>query len=162
MTPKQKRFVEEYLVDLNATQAASRAGYKDGNIGRQLITKNNVAKAIAAGMKACTKRTEITQEWVLETLRENVERAMQHEPVIVNGVKTGEYVYQGAVASRALELIGKHIGMFIERKEIGKPGEFTAFSRDQLDADIRATAAVLGIDVGIGTTNGTGKPRSVH
>ncbi len=44
---KQARFVEEYLKDLNATQAAARAGYKDPNIGRQLITKNNVADAIA-------------------------------------------------------------------------------------------------------------------
>ena len=44
LTEKQKRFCEEYLVDLNATQAAARAGYKDPNIVRQLITKNNVSQ----------------------------------------------------------------------------------------------------------------------
>lgn len=50
LTDKQKRFVAEYLVDLNATQAAKRAGYKDPNIGRQLITKNNVSAAIQKAM----------------------------------------------------------------------------------------------------------------
>ena len=46
LAPKQARFVEEYLIDLNATQAAIRAGYKNGEIGRQIITKNNVLEAI--------------------------------------------------------------------------------------------------------------------
>ena len=48
LAPKQARFVEEYLIDLNATQAAIRAGYKNGEIGRQIITKNNVLEAIQA------------------------------------------------------------------------------------------------------------------
>lgn len=65
LTPKQARFVDEYLVDLNATRAAARAGYSDPNIGRQLITKNNVQEAISAKMAEREKRTEITQDRVL-------------------------------------------------------------------------------------------------
>lgn len=65
LTPKQERFVAEYLVDLNATAAAKRAGYKDPNIGRQIITKNNVSAAIEAAMQLREQRTEITQDRVL-------------------------------------------------------------------------------------------------
>jgi len=68
LTPKQKRFVQEYLVDLNATAAAKRAGYKDPNIGRQLITKNNVSVAIEVAMRNRQTRTEITQDMVIAEL----------------------------------------------------------------------------------------------
>lgn len=65
LTDKQKRFVDEYLVDLNATQAAKRAGYKDPNIGRQLITKNNVSEEIRKRKNELSDKTGITQEMVL-------------------------------------------------------------------------------------------------
>jgi phage terminase small subunit len=68
LTPKQQRFVEEYLIDLNATQAAIRAGYKNGEIGRQLITKNNVSEAIQEAQSKLSERTEITQDMVLQEL----------------------------------------------------------------------------------------------
>ena len=68
LTPKQKLFVEEYLVDLNATQAAIRAGYKNPDIGRQLITKNNVQEKIQERMHDREIRTEITQDKVLKEL----------------------------------------------------------------------------------------------
>lgn len=54
LTPKQQRFVEEYLIDLNATQSAIRAGYSEktaDSIGLQLLRKTQVAEAIA-GAKA--------------------------------------------------------------------------------------------------------------
>ncbi len=65
LTQKQQCFVDEYLIDLNATAAAERAGYKDPNIGRQLITKNNVAEAIEKRKADRSARTEITQDRVL-------------------------------------------------------------------------------------------------
>lgn len=68
LTEKQRRFVEEYLIDLNATDAARRAGYKDPNIGRQLITKTNVSEAIAARRDIITQKAEITQERILGEL----------------------------------------------------------------------------------------------
>ena len=53
MTPKQQRFVEEYLIDLNATQASIRAGYSAKNadkIGPELLGKTGVAEAIQAAL----------------------------------------------------------------------------------------------------------------
>lgn len=71
MTPKQQRFVEEYLTDLNATQAAKRAGYSARTaewIGPQLLGKTHVKAAIAAAQAERSKRTGITQDRVLQEL----------------------------------------------------------------------------------------------
>ncbi|MGJ0508913.1 MAG: terminase small subunit [Methylocystis sp.] len=69
LTPKQQRFVEEYLVDLNATQAAIRSGYSKktaGQIGDENLKKPEIAAAIEARRSALSEKTEITQEKVLE------------------------------------------------------------------------------------------------
>ncbi len=71
MTPKQERFVEEYLIDLNATQAAIRAGYSAKtaySIGQRLLKEVETAEAIAAGQAKRSAKTEITAERVLEEL----------------------------------------------------------------------------------------------
>lgn len=71
LTAKQARFVDEYLIDLNATQAAIRAGYSARNadkIGSQLLGKTRVAEQIQSAMKAREKRTHITQDRVLQEL----------------------------------------------------------------------------------------------
>lgn len=71
LTPKQKRFVEEYLVDLNATKAAIRTGYGKGGAhvrGSELLATAQVRKAIDEAVAARSKRTEITQDLVLGEL----------------------------------------------------------------------------------------------
>lgn len=71
LTPKQERFVAEYLIDLNATQAAIRAGYSAktaDRIGPELLGKTCVAKAIAGAKQARIERTEIDADWVLKRL----------------------------------------------------------------------------------------------
>ena len=68
LTPKQCRFVDEYLIDLNATKAAIRAGYSTNRanaMGHENLTKPDIAAAIEAAMKARSERTEITQDRVL-------------------------------------------------------------------------------------------------
>ena len=74
-------------------------------------------------------------------------RALQERPVLdSSGKPTGEYRYDGPTVNRALELIGKEFRMFIDRKEVGQPGEFAhlenmsadelrAFILQALDAD---------------------------
>lgn len=106
LTPKQERFVAEYLVDLNATAAARRAGYKDPNIGRQLITKNNVSEAIQAEKLARSARTELTQDYVLGKLKAIADREASDAPD--SELKVSNQL-------RALELLGKHLGAFVER-----------------------------------------------
>ena len=68
LSPKQLRFVSEYLIDLNATAAASRTGYSDPNYGRQLLSFPNVAEAIQESKAARSRRTEINADRVLEEL----------------------------------------------------------------------------------------------
>ena len=69
LTPKQERFVQEYLVDLNATQAAIRAGYSKktaDRIGPELLGKTCVSEAIQEKMRKRSQRTEITADMVLK------------------------------------------------------------------------------------------------
>lgn len=67
----------------------------------------------------------LSKQWVLAKLVENVERGLQARAVLDDeGKPIGEYSYQGNVVNRALELLGKEQGMFIDRKEMGAPGEF--------------------------------------
>nr|ACD38804.1 phage terminase small subunit [Pseudomonas aeruginosa] len=73
MTKKQRLFVDEYLLDLNATQAAIRAGYstrRAAEIGYQLLQRPEVAQAIQAAMAERSKRTEVEADYVIRRLRE--------------------------------------------------------------------------------------------
>jgi len=125
LTDKQQRFVDEYLIDLNATQAAIRAGYSAKTAsaqGFENLRKPDIASAIAEQQRKVSTKLELSAEWVLERLVENVDRAMQAAEIKnPDGTGTGEYKYEGNVANRALELIGKHIGMFKERVEHSGP-----------------------------------------
>ncbi len=71
MTPKQQRFVEEYLIDLNATQAAIRAGYSKKTaraVGSENLTKPDIRAAVAEAQQARSERTKIDADWVLKRL----------------------------------------------------------------------------------------------
>lgn len=71
LTPKQARFVAEYLVDLNASAAARRAGYSVKTadaIGRENLGKPTIAAAIAAELDARSKRVQVDADWVLRRL----------------------------------------------------------------------------------------------
>ncbi|MCM3130958.1 terminase small subunit [Paenibacillus provencensis] len=69
LTAKQKKFAEEYIVDLNATQAAIRSGYSEKtakSIGQENLTKPDLQEYIQHLMDERSKRTEITADMVLE------------------------------------------------------------------------------------------------
>lgn len=71
LTPKQQAFVDEYLIDLNATKAAIRAGYSEktaGWIGPELLGKTHIAEAIAWRMAERSRRTQIDADWLLRRL----------------------------------------------------------------------------------------------
>ncbi|MCK0507921.1 terminase small subunit [Aromatoleum anaerobium] len=71
LNDKQRRFVAEYLIDLNATQAAIRAGYSERTAGSQgfdLLKKPEIQAWVTEEMKAREQRTEITQDRVLAEL----------------------------------------------------------------------------------------------
>jgi hypothetical protein len=71
LTPKQQRFVQEYLIDLNATQAAIRAGYSErtaASIGAENLIKPEIAQAVEAAQSKLAAKAEITQSQILEEI----------------------------------------------------------------------------------------------
>lgn len=71
LTDKQKRFVDEYLIDLNATQAAIRAGYSEktaGAVGFENLKKPEIQEAIAKAQLERSERTKITKDLVVKEL----------------------------------------------------------------------------------------------
>jgi phage terminase small subunit len=124
LTKKQEMFVNEYLIDMNATQAYKRAGYgaKDDKVANicaiKLLGNTRVKEAIEKAIAEKKKRNEITADWVVAQLKKNYERCMQAIPVFdKSGEFTGEFRYEPNAANRALELLGKHVGMFTEKLE---------------------------------------------
>ena len=111
LTAKQERFVAEYLIDLNATQAAIRAGYSEKTArsqGQRMLTNVDVANAIAAGQAERSERTEITQDYVLTSIMETMEQRKG----------TGKHSNPNAVLKGA-ELLGRHLALFTDRHEHG-------------------------------------------
>ena len=96
-------------MDLNATQAAIRAGYSiktATKIASENLTKPDIQKAVQAALKAREKRTEVTQDYVIAKLREIVEKDASDGP-------DSELKYANKI--RGLELVGKHTGAFDAR-----------------------------------------------
>lgn len=147
LTPKQQVFVDEYLVDLNATQAAIRAGYSAKNadkIGPQLLGKSRVAAAIKQALAERSRRTGINQDRVLRelakvgfinasdvinmneaTVRSDANRedtaAIASVKVKTIPTEAGDIVEREVKVYdklKALELIGKHLGMFTDKLNV--------------------------------------------
>jgi len=125
--------MREYLVDLNATQAAIRAGYSAdsaGAIGAENLTKPEIQAAIQSAMDERAKRTEITADYVLNTVHETVERCRQAAPVLdrkgqqvyvetPGGQLAAAYTFDAKNVLKGLELLGKHLKLFADRVDIG-------------------------------------------
>lgn len=85
------------------------------------MTKPNVADRIAELQAERQSRTEITADYVISGLVKVAERCMQEEAVTTADGPTGEYKFEHSGANKAYELLGKHLGLFVERKEISGP-----------------------------------------
>jgi phage terminase small subunit len=106
LTAKQKMFCQEYMIDLNATQAAIRAGYSEDTakeIGCQNLTKVNIQEYLQKLMKERMERVLITQEDVLKDIIETRTATAQE----------GKH----SDRLRANELLGKHLAMFVDRTD---------------------------------------------
>lgn len=143
LTDKQQRFVDEYLIDLNATQAAIRAGYSvrtANEQGAQNLAKLSIQDAISKKMAARSRRTGVNAERVVLELAK-VAFAKMTDIVDSNGrikedaspddlaciesikYKKSGNEYGGSVERevkiasklKALELLGKHLGMWSDK-----------------------------------------------
>ncbi len=132
MNDRQRRFVEEYLVDLNATAAYLRAGYKaKGNAAAvgasQLLRNPKITDAVQAGMDQRSSRTALTADYVLNGLREVAERCLERAPVMegrgedraqmVDDQGRHVWAFDAAGANKAFELLGKHLRLFTDKVE---------------------------------------------
>ena len=160
--PRWERFAQELANGVPAPKAYATAGYKGADPGNasHLQAKPQISQRIAEllkerehihaeGTAKAIEKMALTQEWVLTRLMENAERALQHVAVLDKERKpTGEYRYDGNVANRALELLGKQQGMFIDRHEVGQPNEFANWTDEELEAFIKSGTKPLGIAPG--------------
>ena len=119
MTPKQTRFVQEYLIDPNATQAAIKAGYSKKTAEHQasrLLGYVGIAAAIAEGHQATAKRAEITQDWLIQEFKENHRLAREGNPVMDRyGKPTGDHMRQIGASNKALESIAVITGFWVSK-----------------------------------------------
>ena len=161
MTNKQKRFVEEYLIDFNATQSAIRAGYSVDtakDIGCENLAKPNIKKAINKALAERSRRTGITQDRVIQELA-RVAFVNFNDIVDENGeiktdasaddlacvesykVENGDSIngrsrrreVKLASKLKALELLGKHLGMFSDKFDVNMNLPVIISGEDELE-----------------------------
>ena len=144
ITEKQKKFVEEYLIDLNATQAAIRAGYSiknAGKIGHELLEKTRISNEVTKKIAERSRRTGINADRVLielakiafvnandvieskdATLKENASRddlaAIQSIKVKTFGEDGVEREIKLADKLKALDMLGRHLGMWNDKLQV--------------------------------------------
>lgn len=109
LTPKQERFVQEYLVDLNATAAAKRAGYSEkraSELGYQLLRKTTVQESIQKAIQERSQRTVVTQDYVIDKLKAIADKQASDAP-------DSDLKYSSQL--KAIELLGKHLGAWEPR-----------------------------------------------
>jgi phage terminase small subunit len=143
LTAKQKRFIEEYLIDLNATQAAIRAGYSPDtakSIGSENLTKPDIRARIDQAMAERSKRTGVNADRVLQELArigfaritdimdpataKIKENASDDDLACIQSVKIkpNEWGTEREVKlcdkKAALELLGRHLGMWNDKLDL--------------------------------------------
>ena len=133
LTHKRALFVDEYLVDLNAAQAAIRAGYSAhtaNRIGYELLHRPAVAEAIRKALEVRAERLQLSSEDVLRSIVDIRGKAV-----------TGGKLTQ---ALKANELLGRHLKLFTDRMEhAGPDGGAIDFSDIELSNRLLTLIAIL-------------------
>jgi len=123
LTAKQQTFCEEYLTDLNATQAAIRAGYSEStakSIGCENLTKPDISECIQNLMAKRSDNTGITNEWVLKGIKDLTDKLI--------GAEDPSKAYKG------FELAGRHLKLFTDKVELGGEVKITQIHRKIVSA----------------------------
>lgn len=128
MTEKQKRFADEYLIDLNATQAAIRAGYSKKTAysqGERLLKNVEVEKYIQERMKQLASEKVATAEEVIQYLTSVLRGEAKGEEIVVEGCGDGYSEAKTMMKApsekdklKAAELLGKRYGLFKDKLEV--------------------------------------------
>ena len=119
--PKYERFCREYVIDYNGTQAAIRSGYSEKSARQQasrLLSDPEILDRVRELQKEQVERLSITQDYVMLQLLDtykccrNPTPVLRWDPDLREMIESGEYQFDSKGALRAMELIGKHLGMY--------------------------------------------------
>ena len=116
LNEKQKQFCEEYIIDLNGTQAAIRAGYSKKTaraIANELLTKLDIQEYICKLKNKRSERVKYSQDELMRDILEVKNRCMQANPVLdKEGNETGVWKFDSNGANKALDMLAKHVGFY--------------------------------------------------
>ena len=123
LTDKQKRFVDEYMIDMNAAAAYLRAGYDCNEAtaranASRLLTNANIVAEIDKRQQKLQEDAGISAKWVLDNLKYVAERCMAPEPMVDKEGNIVEWRFDSSGANKALESIGRHLGMFNDKLKV--------------------------------------------
>ena len=148
LNERQDRFCVAVAEGMPPYQAYKAAGYSgQANGAYQLIKKPLVIarieqirqfrdRTVGEVLTNAVSREAITKQWIMDRLQQNAISCMEREP---------RWAYNPAAANRALELLGKEMSMFLDRKEIGRPGDFAGLSDEELEARLMRTLIDRGL-----------------
>jgi hypothetical protein len=115
--PRHERFAEALASGKSASQAYAEAGYKKDRRNASRLTSNDDIRARVAELQSrAAERAVIDKQWVLDGLKELADRCMQRVAVLDRG-RVVEYRFDAVGAVRALHLLGRELGMFVDRAE---------------------------------------------
>ena len=116
LNEKQKQFCEEYIIDLNGTQSAIRAGYSEktaNRIASELLTKLDIQEYICELKNKRSERVKYSQDELMRDILEVKNRCMQANPVLdKEGNETGIWKFDSNGANKALDMLAKHVGFY--------------------------------------------------
>ena len=116
LNEKQKQFCEEYIIDLNGTQAAIRAGYSKKTaraIANELLTKLDIQEYICKLKNKRSERVKYSQDELMRDILEVKNRCLQANPVLdKEGNETGIWKFDSNGVNKALDMLAKHVGFY--------------------------------------------------
>jgi hypothetical protein len=158
---KYEMFAQELAKGHSAAEAYIAAGYRPshsnaGNLRNKKEIMGRVSELLAERERIhgqstakAIQKAQLTKEWVITHLMENALQSLGKAPVKVQQDEAGRsleiFERNPAAANRALELLGRELNMFIERHEVGDPGEWARMADDDLDKALQEQAKALGL-----------------
>lgn len=159
LTAKQELFCLEYLIDFNWTRAAIAAWYSKKTaweMAYENLKKPQIMEYLNKKKGEKLKKAEVSIEWVIENLKQVIERSMKRVPVLVYDKKLKEHVqvmekvvwddweekmvwvwsYDAGAALKWNELIGKYLKMFTDKHELSWPNWWAIEYRNMSDEEL--------------------------